>query len=430
MKIEQIMKYDYDSYFYPIMYYFVIYDDGSYTLLEGDNLKYIEGKNNPNIIDNFPNKEEIPQSSLCNLKYSKQFYDVLEKYDRVHYDMATRIRQKLRINTSNFSNLYYYKPGDKFYDKIMKEYKKVLSLFKRKCLLSGIKYEKDTDKMIKNITEMIDAKIDPRVPSFKNDVSFCYSIDAIKKEYEKWVDDINSINDVEEKMDKISSAESKFQSASINLALYTREFFGLDNLATIALSSKDPKDKELIKKYTEFLVVLPKYMMIKSYVESCIDKFQYMRQDIRNNAFNNNEEFLKKIDDMIEHNTDEDMYLYHVTQSEYDANKIINEGLFMYSDSLESTTYPELNREELLEHGYGNSYQMYENYIMVIDMPKDTNIVRKLTEEEKNNADVMPRRIGITSKPSYVIDSEYIVGYIDKKNMDVIINPNYKKNVR
>ena len=421
MNIKFVVESD-DSYFYPLPQYLVIYEDDSYTLCEGDNLKCVMGKENPHIKEQFPKKEDIVGFFDCQPEYTKLFQDVIAANRDKNRTLANKINNKLKIK-HNYQSIYWFKQGTKEYNDVIKNIKQVLTVFRRKCFLSGIKYEKDENKMIKNITEMIDAKVEPKLPDLRNNVSFCYSINAVKKEYEKDVANIKAVED-------IGRIEHKFQKASEDMVLYTGEFLGLTDRATIALGSKDPADKELIKKYTEFLIVFPKYVSIMSYLDSCVSNLQQMKQEFRNDLFGKNQEFMEKIDDMIEHDENTDSYFYHVAKNRIDADRIVNEGLYMYSDDLLSTTYEGLSRDELLEHGYGNQYNNYDDYIIVIDKPKDASITRKLSEEEREIAKVMTRRLGLTSKPTHIIDSDYIVGYIDKKNMNVVFNSNYKKNAR
>ena len=52
--------------------------------------------------------------------------------------------------------------------------------------------------------------------------------------------------------------------------------------------------------------------------------------------------------------------------------------------------------------------------------------VKMVEEEEKQKAQIIPRRIGMAaSKPSHKIDAKYIVGIVDKKSEQIIFNEEY-----
>lgn len=136
---------------------------------------------------------------------------------------------------------------------------------------------------------------------------------------------------------------------------------------------------------------------------------------------------MDELNKIISHDKDKFTYYYHVTQEEYDANRILNEGLYTFSDDFTKFLYDELDEEELLKHGYGNATRDLSDYIIVFSKPKDEEILRKLTAEEKSKVSVYPRRIGLINKPDYVIDPNYIVGYIDKKKQVVVLNEQFNK---
>ena len=85
-----------------------------------------------------------------------------------------------------------------------------------------------------------------------------------------------------------------------------------------------------------------------------------------------------------------------------------------------------MSLDDILKHKYGNDFSSLEDYIIVFAEPKNEIITRKLTEEERKEVKIVPRRPGLASeKPTYVVDQKYIVGYIDKVNCQVVTNKKF-----
>ena len=148
---------------------------------------------------------------------------------------------------------------------------------------------------------------------------------------------------------------------------------------------------------------------------------------------NNNILFIEDLQKLIEHDPEKETYRYHATGSLYDAKRILEEGFYMFSNDLDSTSFQEFNVDQILTYSYGNGTQNFEDYIVVLSEPndEDTDIVTRLTDEEIEKVTIVPRRNAIMgNKPTYKVDKKYVVGIIDKKQEKIIFNQEYINNAK
>lgn len=145
--------------------------------------------------------------------------------------------------------------------------------------------------------------------------------------------------------------------------------------------------------------------------------------------FYNKPEFIKSLKEIMAHDKEKHEYLYHGTQDLESAKSILDEGLGMMRYNLDSTSYSEMDMERLLLYKRGFLGEIGKDAIVIIDQPisedgSKKDIVQELDENKQIH--FVPSGLqGLDGKPQYIVDSMYIVGYIDKKNMDVIYNPRY-----
>ena len=154
----------------------------------------------------------------------------------------------------------------------------------------------------------------------------------------------------------------------------------------------------------------------------------------------NNPKFMKMLDILMRHDHKAHEYYYHGTALE-NAEGIINEGLYLRSDSRLSVTavreFEEkglfahrglLPEEELFEMekslliSYSRNSGRGEECVVVIDKPQqEESIVQKV--EEADAPDIASE--WICDKPKGVVDPKWIVGYVDKVNGIIVANPLY-----
>ena len=177
----------------------------------------------------------------------------------------------------------------------------------------------------------------------------------------------------------------------------------------------------------EFLIAFPYFSKIlkqlSEYSRKCDDK----ARELKFKDFYDSPEFIESLRNMIDDSEGYNLY-YHATTDRETAQKIVNEGLYSYSANLSSTAMSGLSLNGILDYGYGNGINMYDKYIVVLRVPQGEDVVRPLTPEEREAAAVFPRRMAITDKPEYIIDSKYVVGFVDKERKELVVNPHIEKN--
>lgn len=119
-------------------------------------------------------------------------------------------------------------------------------------------------------------------------------------------------------------------------------------------------------------------------------------------------------------NLDEARYFYHLTSK--DGEEIMEEGLFVANPDWEQS-FLEFNEEELSDiNGLidDNSSKFRNNNTMIIvGVYKDAigDLIRPLGNDEKYFIDF--EGVGL---PNYIVDSRFIVGYIDLKTREIFLN--------
>jgi hypothetical protein len=187
---------------------------------------------------------------------------------------------------------------------------------------------------------------------------------------------------------------------------------------------------EKIRQYIEFFEVLP---LINSTYTRGKKKLNELKESLAQkklSAFYEDSEFIDEAKRVMEHNPQEHIFHYHGTQdisNNETADKIINEGLLITRD-LDSTSYSEFTLEQLLLYNRGFFGEIGSRSIVIIDQPiedgKPVEIVTPLGSDDSRS--FVPSGLqGLTNKPENIVDSKYIVGYIDKIDRKVVLNPLY-----
>lgn len=150
--------------------------------------------------------------------------------------------------------------------------------------------------------------------------------------------------------------------------------------------------------------------------------------------------FMRKLDIIMRHNHKTHEYYYHGTALE-NAESIINNGLYLRDNKSLSVTavreFDEMglyaqrdieNEEKLFEWEkeclieYSRNGGIGEKCVVIIDKPQEEDsIIQKVEEVDAPDIDSE----WVSSKPKGVVDSKWIVGYVDKVSGSIVANPLY-----
>ena len=194
--------------------------------------------------------------------------------------------------------------------------------------------------------------------------------------------------------------------------------------------SKEEKlsDEELIE-CIKFLNTYSKLMTYKGNGQKIVDELFEIKKSKKLSEFYDKEDFVEDFKKIMEHDKTKHNYLFHGTQDLESAESIINEGLLMMREDLSTTTYSELTMDEIILYSRGIVGEIGRDAIIIIDQPIDDkgqgkNIVKRIGEN-KNLSFVPSGLQGLDGKPQYIVDSRYIIGYVNKQEKEVVFNPKY-----
>lgn len=186
----------------------------------------------------------------------------------------------------------------------------------------------------------------------------------------------------------------------------------------------------------EQLIELLKYVNIvgelKKCYQNCTNSYNTMATKVREKKlqeFYSDEEFTKDFTRIMDHDKSKRTFYFHGTQGLEDAYSIMEQGLGMMKEQLDTTTYKEFTMDEVIlyQRGFGGEIGRYG--IVIIDAPKnkegrEKNIV--IPKPLGYNINFCPSGLqGLSGGANYVVLPEYIVGIVDKAHKKIIFNPKY-----
>ena len=322
------------------------------------------------------------------------------------------IEKKYNINIAQLANMYWLDDSN-MSKKILGMYEKIKTVILNECNKNKINYCKNSTEIIKAIARKIEN-------SNTEEINVCKSVEEVDKLFETRKKQVkeNNNKEYEYSYDKI---ELDFKNMQFNMSQYPSDMFSSSYQLLGALSDKNYYNREqILKNWAEFLIVLKDYIKIINEFDKCIN--QVSEEKMKNNLDNyySNLDFINELEDLIDHDKNNEEYLYHATSTLEDGLNVLDKGLFMASDDLSSTTFSEFSIPDILTYEYGNDFRKVGDYIIVIKKPNNQKIVRKTTELEKQENLIMSRRIGYTNPiNNYVIEPAYIVGLVDRKNQKI-----------
>lgn len=195
------------------------------------------------------------------------------------------------------------------------------------------------------------------------------------------------------------------------------------------VSEEKRLDDENLIKCIKFLNSYSKLITYKGNGEKLCDEFHEIVKQKKLNEFYNNKEFFEDFKKIMEHDKHKHNYLFHGTQDLESAESIMNEGLGMMREDLSSTTYSEFTMDDVILYSRGFGGTVGKDAIVIIDQPinedgEKENIVGQNDKASKMH--FIPSGLqGLDGKPKYLVDSKYIIGYVNKMDKQVIYNPKY-----
>lgn len=187
-------------------------------------------------------------------------------------------------------------------------------------------------------------------------------------------------------------------------------------------------DEELLE-CIKFLNAYSKLMSYKSNGQKIVEELTELTKSKKLKDFYDDKKFMKKFEKIMTHDKEKHNYLFHGTQDLESAESILNQGLGMMREDLSATTYSEFSIDDVILYSRGFGGEVGRDAIVIIDQPineegKRENIVQDLDENKQIN--FAPSGLqGLDGKPNYIVDSKYIIGYVNKRDKQVTINSRY-----
>ena len=194
------------------------------------------------------------------------------------------------------------------------------------------------------------------------------------------------------------------------------------------VSDEKVTDEELIDfiKYVNSFSELIKY---KNTGKEISEKLVELYRKTKLKEFYSDKPFLENLKKIMEHDKKIHTYHFHGTQDLESAKTIMSEGLGMMKEELSTTSYSEFTMDQIILYSRGLGGEIGRDAIIIIDEPteedgKKKKIVEPLSKDQKIHFSPSGLQ-GLNGKPEYIVNPRYIVGYVDKRNKEIIYNPRY-----
>lgn len=277
-------------------------------------------------------------------------------------------------------------------------------------------------KFLENIDDLNDEISENSQESLQEDVFSVFKNESnIASNTENEQEDINN--------DGISEAFESFKDIT-DLEDVSEDFFGFGTESTRS-SENNHKEKFSDEEIIDCIRFINSYPTIMEYTNNWCRVSGELEQTFKSkklDEFYSDKEFFEEFKKIMDHDPKKNRYHFHGTTSINDANSILKEGLGMVRDDLSSTSYPEFTMDDVILYNRGIDGAVGRDAVVIIDEPLNEitrgGIVRPIENEEEIHFSPSGLQ-GLDTKPEYIIDSKYIVGYIDKKNRKVVQNSRY-----
>lgn len=399
--------------FSDITYYYVRKVDGTETLYLCPGYKLVAG-------ENFLSKKQLESLQKKDYKTSKEFVE--KEPTQSHFNRLVSKYKESRTHQFynsvyaqgfNYLTSLYYEEDEKYLEAYQALYKAV----KKECDHLGIKYETDPKIILSQKLETVYEE-----DEFKTqDIRVCSSEESIDEYYKT---NILPQTNRERLSHEITSLA--YLKADFTMGYNGNYLMNSDELLSALADRTLPNRETILKNYMEFFISADLSFGIIKHLGQLIDEANIIQYNMEQERYNSNIKFLDDLEHINKHNPNEETYRYHATANLEDAKRIMEEGFYLYSDDLDSTSFPEFGVNDILSYSYGNGFEFFGDYIVIISVPNAEDVVQHLSPEEQENVTIVPRRNAlIGNKPEYKVDTKHIVGIVDKKNEKVIQNPEY-----
>ena len=198
---------------------------------------------------------------------------------------------------------------------------------------------------------------------------------------------------------------------------------------------------EQLCEYIKYINSFPKLNEYNTNGKRVGEKLIELAKQRKLEEFYSDKSFVEEFKRIMAHDTKKHTYHFHGTQDLESAKSIMQEGLGMMRESLSTTSYTEFTMDEVILYSRGLGGEIGRDAIIIIDEPitedgKAKEIVEPLQSDKKIHFSPSGLQ-GLNGKPEYIVNPQYIVGYVDKRNKAIIYNPRYyayskfnKKNYR
>lgn len=187
-------------------------------------------------------------------------------------------------------------------------------------------------------------------------------------------------------------------------------------------------DEELID-LIRYINSYPQLFEYKSNGNKVHEELRELVDKTKLREFYSDKEFYEDFKKIMAHDPKKNRYRFHGTQDLESASTIISEGLGMMRENLDTTSYKEFTMDQVILYSRGWGGEIGSLAIVIIDEPieedgKIRTVVEPLAKDKKIH--FAPSGLqGLNGKPRYIVNPQYIVGYVDKFNKKIIYNPRY-----
>ena len=198
---------------------------------------------------------------------------------------------------------------------------------------------------------------------------------------------------------------------------------------TLLQTEQTKLNSEKLIEFLKYLNTIPQLMQC---YDNSIDANKIVREKVEQmnlNEYYSNKEFMQSFIKIMKHDNNKSQYWYHGTTNVNDAYSICEQGLGIKQPSIDSTAVKELKIKDLILYRRGIGNEIGRDAIVIIDMPivdnkPQENIVKPIPSNYKINFGQSGLQ-GLDGTAGYIVEPEYIVGIINKKDKKIEYNPKY-----